>query len=69
MNQIGSIKTVYHFIIWWLRVALAFGLCYVGLRVLWVLRTGCTLRRMDFHLLVLQRRRSLREPTNITVFY
>jgi hypothetical protein len=30
MDQMGSIKTVYHFIIWWLRVALAFRLCYAG---------------------------------------
>ena len=45
MDRMGSIKTVYHFIIRWLRRALAFGLCYV---VIQVLQTGCTLRRMQF---------------------
>lgn len=51
-------------------MVLAFGLCFVGLRTLWVAwNWGCTLHRMDFPSPDTSGTRSLRKPLNTIVLY
>jgi hypothetical protein len=51
-------------------MALAFGLCFVGLRTLWVTwNWGCTLHRMDFPSPGTSGTRSLRKPPNTIILY